>query len=184
MKPRLMTLLLASSMVLFAGCSSMSKPGDKASTTPSSETAEINKSATEAHRDTTKTSETQTTERGELYNSIDVEVANGRITATYDEADAGPVSFNIHNGSGEPLDVVVLKTDLPASQIPIKEGKIDLSNQSVTEVGHLSTSPIAVNGEETIIHTLEPGNYLLMAYAPGHIDTAMHHKITVQRPGV
>lgn len=123
-------------------------------------------------------------QQGELYSTIDVNVVDGKITATYDKADAGPVSFNIHNGSGEPLDMVLLKTDLPATQIPIKEGKIDLSNQDVTEVGRLATSPMVANGEETIMHTLEPGNYLLLAYAPGHIDTAMHHKIMVQRPGM
>jgi|GEM_PF-3703564 len=42
MKPRLMTVLLASSMVLFAGCSSIPKTGDTASTTPSKETTALN----------------------------------------------------------------------------------------------------------------------------------------------
>jgi hypothetical protein len=192
MKPTVFAAIAASSMLLFVGCSS---PGSQAGqadktapkdTTTLSETtkqdaakdmgttsAENNKSATEmASAPSTDTS------------TVDVQLDSSQMFLNSETVDAGSVSLDIQNNSKEPLEVYLLKTDLPAGQIPTKAGKIDLASDAVKQVGELVTNPMPANGQETLTRTLEPGKYVLMAYTPGHIESAISQAITVKAPGI
>ncbi|WP_017301814.1 hypothetical protein [Nodosilinea nodulosa] len=119
----------------------------------------------------------------ELSNIIDVRIADDKITTSYDKADAGIVSLDIRNDSGRSLNLILLKTDLSADQIPIKAGKIDFSGKTVALSGSLLSNPLPAGGTDSIVSDLDPGNYILMAYAPGNVRAAITQRITVQAPG-
>ncbi len=165
MNPKLFAAIATGSVLLMVGCSSPSSLQGEAPT---------------AQRETPAQTSSKAAGKSEIVNIISAQLSSEKITLDRDKVDAGPVSFEIRNGSSEPLDVILLKTDLPASQIPLKEGKVDTTNGDVKQVGQLVTSPMPANGDETIVRTLEPGNYLMMVYHPGKIDMAMTRQIIVQ----
>lgn len=191
MKAQIFAVIAVGSVGLLAACSGLPNTHSSTSTTDQ-------KSATELNQSANKTSEemaanpssdeaetmTKTTAKSDLLTTIDVQLTGDQISLDATQADAGPVSFAIRNTSHQPLDFVLLKTDLPTDQIPTKSGKVDLTNTAVKQVGQLVTSPMPANGDETITRTLTPGNYVLMAYRPEHIQTAMTQVITIKAAGI
>ncbi|WP_155523996.1 hypothetical protein [Nodosilinea nodulosa] len=181
MNPKFLAAIATGSMLLMIGCSAPANLQGKAASAH-------NKMASQpgsATHDTAKSmAKPLAAEKPETVNTIDVQLSNSKLMLDHDRVDAGLISLDIRNSSGGPLDVVLLKTDLPTNQIPIKEGKVDTANAAVKQVGQLINSPMPANGNEAIIHTLEPGNYVLMAYQPGKADRAMTHTIIVQAAGI
>lgn len=191
MKPKLFAAIAAGSMLLLIGCSAVPDSPKKADITVQQEAENVYEStakevAKEFESGSQKEAQAQsevTSGRTEILNTIDVQISREKISLDYDTVDAGPVSLDIHNGSNQPLDVVLLKTDLPADQIPTKSGHIDVTNAAVKPVAHLVTSPMPAGGDETLVRTLEPGQYVLFAYEPGKIAAAITQTITIQTAG-
>ncbi len=186
MKPKALIAIAAGSLLFLAGCGTVaSLPNKTDSTTAEDTTSQTDKMGLD--KDTNTTRESQDTKAiasaaKELLNTIDVEITSEEVMANFTRVDAGSVSFDIRNSSEQPQSVLLLRTDLPDAQIPIKEGKVDLSQQGVSEVGKLVTDPMTVNDDETITRTLTPGTYVLMAYTPGEIELAKKQIITVVEP--
>lgn len=192
MKAKLFSAIAAGSVLFVVGCSNgLTTSQDKAAGTlsqnekPALQESTSNKAADEmetASRAETQETDRLTAEQSDLLTTIDVQLTGDKITLDHDKAYAGPVSFDIRNKTDEPLDVVLLKTNLPVDEIPITNGQVDFTNSTVERVGYLATSPMAAGGQETITRDLRPGNYVLMSYVPGKIDMAQKQAFTVSEP--
>lgn len=199
MKSTVFAAIAVGSMLLLVGCDTVSHseqahiPSQKEPTELHNSTADI--AAKDIDHDVahdlesvsthTAKSVAQTPHEGaELLNTIDVQLTHDKIVVDYAQADAGPVSFDIRNRSRQPLEVVLLKTGLPLHDIPTKDGKVDLKNPEVKQMGELVTNPLPVDGDETLTRTLEPGKYVVMAYVPNQIESAMKQVITIRPAGI
>jgi hypothetical protein len=193
MKAKLFSAITAGTVLFAVGCSNgLTTSQGKAGTSSQTEKSALKESTSNQAADEMETAsrtEAQNAnqvaeEKSELLTTIDVRLAGDKMTLDHDKAEAGPVSFDIRNETNDPLDVVLLKTNLPVNEIPITNGQVDFTNSTVERVGHLATSPMATGGQETITRDLRPGNYVLMSYIPGKIDMAHKQVITVREPGI
>lgn len=89
---------------------------------------------------------------------------------------AGPVVFAVSNNGKFEHELVVLRTYLPASQIPVDptDPAIVSEEWNIGETGDID--PGHFSGFEL---TLAPGRYLLICNEPGHFASGMHIVLTV-----
>lgn len=192
MKSTVFAAIAASSMLLFVGCSNPSNLMGQADKTASKDTTTLSETPKQdatkdmgsASAEGDQSATEMATAPSEDLSTIDVQLDSSQMLLDYDTVEAGAVSLDIQNNSKEPFEVYLLKTDLPAGQIPTKAGKINLTSDTVKQVGELVTNPMPASGQETLTRNLEPGKYVLMAYSPGHIQTAVSQPITVKAPGI
>jgi hypothetical protein len=192
MKTPFFATIATGSLLLLVGCSNLANLPDKtdsASQKAAPESAEPMTQKTAKDLQAAEKSELhQTSEaaagNSEILSTILVQIRPEKIQADIARADAGPVSFDIRNASDEPQEVVLLKTELPADQIPTKAGKVDLTHSDVKEVGQLTTNPMPAKHSETLTRTLEPGEYVLVAYTPGKIEAAKTQVFTIKPAGI
>jgi hypothetical protein len=192
MKPPLFTAIATGSLLLLVGCSSPGNLFGKADLAPQQEATEsaepMTQNTTEdlqtAEKSETNQADTVAAGNSEILSTILVQITPEKIQANITRADAGPVSFDIRNTGNEPQEVMLLKSALPADQIPTKAGKVDLTSSDVKEVGQLVTNPMPTNRSETLTRTLEPGEYILMAYTPGKIEAAKTQVFTIKPVGI
>ena len=102
----------------------------------------------------------------ELLSIVEVKLVNGKVELSQSEVESGELEFNIRNEMAEPLNVSVVKTTLMPNELKVVDGKVDAAQKGVEVVSELHTSPIKANQEETIMKTLEPGDYQLVVTSP------------------
>jgi uncharacterized cupredoxin-like copper-binding protein len=96
------------------------------------------------------------------------------VNPTPTQAKAGKVTFSVHNGGSVPHEFVVLRTDTPAGQLPIKAGRAD-------ETGNVGeTGDLQVGASKTIAVNLKAGHYALICNLPGHYTAGQHTDLTVK----
>lgn len=108
-----------------------------------------------------------------------IEIGNIQLSKT--TIKPNHVDLNIKNMTQEPLEVKLVKTDLELSQLPMKQGNLDMNQENVKLIGDLVTSPLKPGKTEVIRRTLEPGRYLLIAYPHEKFSERMGTVLTVKR---
>ncbi len=89
---------------------------------------------------------------------------------------AGAISFRAQNKGATPHELQVIKTDVAADKIPVKDGKADLTGLQV--IG--KTSEFAGGKTESVNVTLTAGKYLLVCNVPAHYIAGMTTAFTVE----
>jgi hypothetical protein len=192
MKTLFFVTVTTGSLLLLVGCSNLANLPDKTDSASQKEATESAESMTQNTAKDLQAAENSEAHQvneaaagnSEILSTILVQIRPEKIHADITRVNAGPVSFDIRNTSDEPQEIVLLKTDLPADQIPIKADKVDLTHSDVKEVGQLVTSPMPAKHSETLTRTLEPGQYVLMAYPPGQIEAARTQTFTIKAVGI
>jgi len=112
--------------------------------------------------------------------SVDASLTTFAITLSPAALSAGQVTFNVSNDATDmPHELTIIKTDLPADQLPTSGGVVDTSQLDV--VG--STDDLATGQSTTLTVTLESGAYVLVCNIPGHYAAGMYLAVTVGGQG-
>jgi uncharacterized cupredoxin-like copper-binding protein len=100
------------------------------------------------------------------------------ITLDTTTAKAGSVTFDITNQGPSTHEFVVLKSDLPADQLPTTdEGTVDEKAEGLEDVDEVED--LAAGSSQTLTANLDPGNYVVICNLPGHYQQGMNAELTV-----
>ncbi|MFZ0548365.1 MAG: hypothetical protein WAM60_23155 [Candidatus Promineifilaceae bacterium] len=115
--------------------------------------------------------------------SIDVALTTYNITPDTNSANAGEVTFHIHNdATDETHEFVVFKTDLPEDQLPLtEEGIVDEEADSITLIDEAEDIEPGTSTDLTV--NLTAGNYVLVCNIDSdemHYQHGMHTSFTVK----
>jgi uncharacterized cupredoxin-like copper-binding protein len=102
-----------------------------------------------------------------------VELTEWRVVASSSALQAGPITFAVRNTGTVAHDLTVLKTDLPADQIPQEGGKAR-EDGKVAETATLNPGQTA-----QLMVTLQAGNYVFICNEVGHYGLGMHTAVKV-----
>ncbi len=89
------------------------------------------------------------------------------------EAPAGKITFKVTNDGAMPHEVVVIKTNLDAGKLPMKDG-VAVETGSLGETGDMEAGTT-----RDVTLTLTPGTYALICNVPGHYVGGMLANFTV-----
>ncbi len=90
---------------------------------------------------------------------------------------AGGVQFRVTNDGPSQHEFVVLKTNLPATALPVADGQAEEEGEGVQHVDEVEDLGSGQTG--TLDVTLDPGNYVLICNLPGHYEQGMRAAFTV-----
>ena len=90
---------------------------------------------------------------------------------------AGTVTFEVSNApdTGLTHELVVLKTDLDADKLPVKNGQVPESQ--FKKMGEVED--MAPGKSKHLTLKLTPGRYVLICNQPGHYSMGMHTSLVV-----
>ena len=90
---------------------------------------------------------------------------------------AGTVTFEVSNApdTGLTHELVVLKTDLAADKLPVKNGQV--SESRLKKMGEVEDIDPGKNKRLTL--KLAPGRYVLICNTPGHYAMGLHTSLLV-----
>ncbi|HEY9763863.1 MAG TPA: hypothetical protein V6D07_15130 [Trichocoleus sp.] len=188
MKLQMPVALATGTLLLLAGCSYFAPPSEEA-VSPESSPTTISAEPTQAPASGGNPAEplfpansAPSPDAGSPRNLIGVQILPEGLAVSTQQTVAGKVSFQIINTSVQAQKVFVIKSNVPLEQIPVKDDALDFDNPNIQLLGQLDNGLLSAYGESIINCTLEPGQYLLIAYAPGSIRVAKVAVISVQRP--
>jgi uncharacterized cupredoxin-like copper-binding protein len=99
-----------------------------------------------------------------------------KITTDQSTVPAGKVTINVTNMAATNHELVLIRTDAPADQLPV-DGKGEASEDGkVGEVEQFS----GPNKTKKETFTLKPGRYVLLCNVPTHYQQGMHAALTVE----
>ncbi len=108
--------------------------------------------------------------------TVGVEASEMKFVLTSDTAPAGTVTFNAENVGKVDHEMVVIKTDTPAADLPVKDGEVDESG-SIGEIGPEDLKPGA---SSSLKLDMAAGHYALICALPGHYQAGMYKDFNVQ----
>lgn len=120
-------------------------------------------------------------EEGELFVEpnapvVAVDLGDFFLTPEATTAEAGAVTFSASNQGDIPHELVIIKTDIPADQLPVASGKVD-EDRAGEVIGEIEEFDPGLTIAGTF--DLPPGSYALICNIPGHYEAGMHAEFTV-----
>jgi uncharacterized cupredoxin-like copper-binding protein len=100
------------------------------------------------------------------------------VTASPDTISAGDVTIAAEVDGSLIHNLRVIRTDLPADQLPLDSSGFSVDEDSVDVVA--SIAEFRADDPQEIDVTLEAGNYVLICNVAGHYDSGMRLAITVE----
>ncbi|PSN15156.1 hypothetical protein C7271_21105 [filamentous cyanobacterium CCP5] len=159
-------------VALLAGCSA-----DVANQSPQAKSSEA--TTAEVHSDKAKTAADKKMDR-ELLSTVDIRLADGKVELSESQVSSGHLEFNVTNDTTEPLHMEIVKTDFEPTRISVKDGKVDRAQTGVEVLSELRTEPIKPGHQETLLETLEPGDYTIVVTSPGQATPVAYSTLTIQ----
>jgi uncharacterized cupredoxin-like copper-binding protein len=102
-----------------------------------------------------------------------VELTEWHVVVSGSALQAGSITFAVRNTGTVAHDLTILKTDLPADQIPQEGGK-------ASEDGKVAATAMLNPGQSTqLMVTLRPGSYVFICNEVGHYALGMHTAVKV-----
>lgn len=89
---------------------------------------------------------------------------------------AGRVTFTVQNAGTVEHEMEVFRTDLVASDIPVRDGRIAEDVAGLEEIGEVEADP---GHADVVTLDLSPGRYLLVCNLPGHFQNGMWTELEV-----
>lgn len=122
------------------------------------------------------TAATTTTTATAAADTIGVQASEMKFVLTADTAPAGKVTFNAENVGKVDHEMVVIKTDTPAADLPVKDGEVSEEGS----IGEIGPEELTVGSKVTKTFDMKSGHYALICALPGHYQAGMHSDFTVQ----
>ena len=108
--------------------------------------------------------------------SISATLAEWSITLSPPVGKAGKITFTIKNNGAITHEFLVVKTDTPADQLPVQNGKVVEDQITIVD----EAEDIEAGKDATLtIDNLAPGHYAIICNVEGHYQTGMHADFTV-----
>lgn len=101
-----------------------------------------------------------------------------RIDMDESAAVAGDLTFRIRNSGTIDHEFVVVKTDIPAGEIPVQGGLFAEDQEGIDVIDEIP--PFSAGGTEELAITLGAGLYQLVCNLPGHYQAGMHTTFIVK----
>jgi uncharacterized cupredoxin-like copper-binding protein len=109
--------------------------------------------------------------------TVNVSMTNFEFQLDKTDIPAGKVTFHVKNDAQDAAhEMVVLKTDLPANQLPTNEQKL-VDEDKLQSLGEVEKE-VGESGDLTV--NLDPGHYVLLCNEPGHYSNGMALDINVE----
>ena len=108
--------------------------------------------------------------------TIGVKASEMKFELTSDTAPAGKVTFNAENVGKVDHEMVVIKTDTPAADLPVKDGEVDETGS----IGEIGPEELTVGAKVSKTLEMESGHYALICALPGHYQAGMYSDFNVQ----
>ena len=105
--------------------------------------------------------------------SVGITLKEFKVVPTVASVKAGKVTFKIKNAGALQHELVVVKTKLAASKLPVKNGKVSL--KPVAQAG-----PFGPGKGGSLSATLKPGAYVLFCNVKGHYQAGQRVAFTVR----
>lgn len=113
-------------------------------------------------------------------NKVDVTETEMAIALSTNSIPAGPTSFVVQNKGQEGHELVIFKTDVPLSQLPTKDGKLDEDSPQLQNVADTGETELKSNETRTLQANLTPGNYVAICNVEDHFSMGMKTAFTVK----
>lgn len=110
---------------------------------------------------------------------VDVILAEWGVSADPLTVEAGDVKFNAENQGGLPHELVVLKTTLGASRLPVESAKVDEAAAGLV-IGEIEPADLPAGASASATFNLEAGTYVLLCNIPAHYEQGMRVSFVVQ----
>jgi uncharacterized cupredoxin-like copper-binding protein len=103
------------------------------------------------------------------------------VTPIATTVSGGSVTFTVTNDGTIPHEFVVLQTETPAADFPIKsfEGESERINEDTAGTNVGETGDMEAGTTKTLTIDLAPGHYAFVCNLPGHYGLGMHTDFTV-----
>jgi uncharacterized cupredoxin-like copper-binding protein len=90
----------------------------------------------------------------------------------------GETAFFVTNHGAIEHELVVIRTDRPASELVVVNGQVDLASAGVVK-GKIGTNDLQPGASGFLSLDLEPGMYALICNIPGHYEAGMSAGLTL-----
>ncbi len=117
-----------------------------------------------------------TTTAAALPDTIGVKASEMKFVLTSDVAAAGKVTFNAENVGSVAHEMVVIKTDTPAADLPVKDGEVSEEGS----IGEIGPEELTVGAKVTKAFDMPAGHYALICALPGHYQAGMYADFTAK----
>ena len=107
--------------------------------------------------------------------TVSVKATEMKFDLTTARAPAGRVTFNVVNTGAVEHEMVVVRTDTPAGDLPEKDGKRDVTGA----IGAIRAPQLQPGASASLTRTMKPGHYALVCALPGHYEAGMFADFTV-----
>jgi uncharacterized cupredoxin-like copper-binding protein len=108
---------------------------------------------------------------------LDVNVRDFKIEPSLPTTMSGRVELRVRNAGPATHEFVVVRSDLPADQLPIAADGLSVDEDQVAPVGELDEVEAGATGTLTV--ALAPGHYVLFCNLEGHYLVGMSASIEV-----
>lgn len=105
--------------------------------------------------------------------SVGVTLKEFKVSPTVSSAKPGKVTFKIKNRGALDHELVVIKTNLAATKLPVKGGKVSL--KPVAQAG-----PFGPGKGSSLTVSLKAGKYVLICNVKGHYQAGQRVAFTVR----
>lgn len=99
------------------------------------------------------------------------------VTKSLPETEAGELRFRIRNNGSLEHELVIIRTEMNVSQLPVVDSVVDVSAAGEL-IGEVES--IASNDEKSATFNLSAGNYALICNIPAHYEQGMRTDFAVQ----
>jgi uncharacterized cupredoxin-like copper-binding protein len=105
--------------------------------------------------------------------TVKVGLSEYSISPDIQSVKAGDVTFDVANEGTMAHEMVLIKTDVPPTHLPMEKGEASEAGS----VGEVSDLPAGESGTLTV--HLDPGHYVMICNLPGHYSAGMRTEFTV-----
>jgi hypothetical protein len=114
--------------------------------------------------------------------TVDVTLTDFEVAADPDSVPEGDVTFDVENDGKETHELIVVKTDFDASDLPTEDdGSMDDGADGIDKIGE--TNDIESGDSDSRSFSLDPGSYVLLCNrvedGESHFAQGMHTPFTV-----
>ncbi|MCX7593279.1 MAG: cupredoxin domain-containing protein [Fischerella sp.] len=130
-------------------------------------------------RQATPTSFPVAQQNSSAVNKVQVTIKEMAVQLSKSTVPAGPVEFVANNQGNLDHEMVVIKTDLPLDQLPLKGDRLD-EDKAGKKFGEIEEDELTSGATKTLTVNLTPGRYLIICNLPGHFQAGMRTFLTVK----
>lgn len=106
------------------------------------------------------------------------ELKEWEVSVDADTVAAGQVTFEITNNGTIGHEFLVVKTDIADGEIPVDGDHFPEDAEGITVIDEIGEYPAGET--QSLVLTLEPGNYQLVCNLPAHYGAGMHTSFIVE----